>query len=318
MIKVDLITGFLGSGKTTFIRKYVEYLLGKDEKICILENDYGAINVDMLLLSDLLGENLGLEMVVGGDGATAHRRRFKTKLISMAMMGYKRIIVEPSGIFDMDEFFDTFYEEPLDRWYEMGSVIAIVDSTDLNSLSKESEYIFASEIADAGSIILSKTQLSTKDNILKVKGKAMKSLLSIGCDRDISNLFIDKDWEDFSDEDFSKIASSGYKNEDFVKMKSEEFEKFNSLFYFGVNLDKETLIQNVKKVFEDKNCGKVHRIKGFARCKDSFLQINATPEKVTHSSGQTGREVIIVIGENLDKEEIGKYFPTTEFTKLID
>ena len=40
MTKVDLITGFLGSGKTTFIRKYVEYLASKGENICILENSY--------------------------------------------------------------------------------------------------------------------------------------------------------------------------------------------------------------------------------------------------------------------------------------
>ena len=39
MITIDLITGFLGSGKTTFLRKYVKYLLAQGENICILEND---------------------------------------------------------------------------------------------------------------------------------------------------------------------------------------------------------------------------------------------------------------------------------------
>ena len=53
MIKIDLITGFLGSGKTTFIKKYAEYLLKKGEKIGILENDFGAVNVDMMLNSIL-------------------------------------------------------------------------------------------------------------------------------------------------------------------------------------------------------------------------------------------------------------------------
>lgn len=50
MIKVDLITGFLGSGKSTFLKKYASYLIGKGEHICILENDFGAVNVDMLLM----------------------------------------------------------------------------------------------------------------------------------------------------------------------------------------------------------------------------------------------------------------------------
>ena len=40
--KVDLVTGFLGAGKTTFIKKYARYLLDKGCKIGVLENDFGA------------------------------------------------------------------------------------------------------------------------------------------------------------------------------------------------------------------------------------------------------------------------------------
>lgn len=156
MITIDLITGFLGSGKTTFIEKYARWLVAKGERVCILENDYGAINIDRVLLQDLLGPNCELEMVVGGDGAEAHQRRFRTKLISMAMLGYTRVLVEPSGIYDIDEFFDTLYEEPLDRWYEVGSVLAIVDARLDPALSAASRYLLASEAANAGKIILSK------------------------------------------------------------------------------------------------------------------------------------------------------------------
>ena len=95
MHKIDLITGFLGSGKTTFIKKYAEYLIGRGERIGILENDFGAINVDRVLLSDILGDNCGIEMVVGGDTQDTHRRRMKTKLIALAMNGYDRVIIEP-------------------------------------------------------------------------------------------------------------------------------------------------------------------------------------------------------------------------------
>ena len=47
MVKIDLITGFLGSGKTTFIKKYAKYLIDQGLNIGILENDFGAVNVDM-------------------------------------------------------------------------------------------------------------------------------------------------------------------------------------------------------------------------------------------------------------------------------
>ena len=45
MIKIDLITGFLGAGKTTFLKKYARYLLNQGQNIGILENDFGAVNV---------------------------------------------------------------------------------------------------------------------------------------------------------------------------------------------------------------------------------------------------------------------------------
>ena len=53
MTKIDLITGILGSGKTTFIHRYAKHLLEQGKKIAILENDFGAVNVDMRLLKDL-------------------------------------------------------------------------------------------------------------------------------------------------------------------------------------------------------------------------------------------------------------------------
>ena len=56
MKKIDLITGFLGAGKTTFIRRYAQYLMNKGVRVGILENDYGAVNVDVMLLQDLEGE----------------------------------------------------------------------------------------------------------------------------------------------------------------------------------------------------------------------------------------------------------------------
>lgn len=71
MTKIDLITGILGSGKTTFLRRYAKYLLAQGQRIAILENDFGAVNVDMLMLQDLKCENCRLEMVSGGEMRTA-------------------------------------------------------------------------------------------------------------------------------------------------------------------------------------------------------------------------------------------------------
>ena len=165
MIQVDLITGFLGAGKTTFIKKYASYLINQGRKIGILENDYGAVNVDMMLLKDLEGENCDLEMIAGGCDADCHRRRFRTKLIAMGMCGYDRVIVEPSGIYDVDEFFDVLRDDPIDRWYESGNVITVVDAKLEEKLSDEADYLLASEAANAGCIVLSRSQEASEKEI---------------------------------------------------------------------------------------------------------------------------------------------------------
>ena len=61
MVKIDLITGFLGSGKTTFLLKYARYLMNKGVKIGILEYDYGAVNVDILLSRAQLSSTENIE-----------------------------------------------------------------------------------------------------------------------------------------------------------------------------------------------------------------------------------------------------------------
>ena len=136
-MKIDLITGFLGAGKTTFLLRYAEYLMAQGLRIGILVYDHGEMNVDLPLLNGLRGEQCELETLAGSCDADCHRRRFRTKLIAMAMSGYDRVIIEPSGVFDMDEFFDSLQEPPLDSQYEIGSVIAIVDAGTEDSASEE-------------------------------------------------------------------------------------------------------------------------------------------------------------------------------------
>ncbi|HRL03594.1 MAG TPA: GTP-binding protein, partial [Gemmiger formicilis] len=101
-----------------------------------------------------------IETISGGCDCDTHQRRMRTKLISMAMRGFDRVVIEPSGIFDVDEFYDILRDEPLDRWYTLGSVIAIVDAKLENELSPQADYLLASEAASAGLVVMSRTQLA--------------------------------------------------------------------------------------------------------------------------------------------------------------
>ncbi|MBQ3970353.1 MAG: GTP-binding protein [Clostridia bacterium] len=306
MIKIDLITGFLGSGKTTFIKKYADQLTKKGCKTGILENDYGAVNVDMMLLGELQSDNCVIETVAGACDAHCHKRRFKTKLISLAMSGCSRVIIEPSGIFDVDEFFDVLHEEPLDRWYEAGSVITIVDAKLENDLSEQSEYLLASQAANAGKIIISKTSQAQPEDIKNTVEHLNKALEKFRCKRRLKSCdIITKDWESFSEEDFEAISNSGYIPESYVKVLSENTD-YSSFYYLHVKATPDELKEIAERIL--KECMGVFRIKGFVKQDDSWFELNAAKGNVEVSPICNGQEIIIVIGENMEKNQIDKFF----------
>lgn len=312
MVKVDLITGFLGAGKTTFIKKYARYLMDRGMNIGILENDLGAINVDMMLLHDLEGEQCELEMVSGGCDRDCYKRRFKTKLIAMGMCGYDRVLIEPSGIFDVDDFFDTLYEEPLDRWYQIGNVITVVDAALQTDLSREADYVLASEAADAGCVLLSRSQEVAEEEIQNTIGHLNRALKDIQCKRVLKDEIFVKNWEEFTDEDFQRILTSGYVAESYRKMSLEDSDIFDSLNFMNHGLSESEMQHTAEQILKDPACGTVLRIKGFCQKEDkTWVELNATHHETLLRKTEAGQEVLIVIGQKLNEERIRQYLAST-------
>lgn len=313
MVKIDLITGFLGSGKTTFLRKYASYLMEQGLKIGILENDFGAVNVDRMLLLDLEGENCDLEMVAGACHADCHKRRFKTKLISLGMSGLDRVVVEPSGVYEVDEFFDTLAEEPLNHWYEIGSVITVVDANLEDTLSEEAEYLLASQLSCAGQIVLSKSQYTSEEERKATITRLHNILVKYGCRRSLDDGILTKPWDDFTAEDFQRIVSCGYDPQSYKNLGIAKETVFASLYFINLRLSHDELRQAIKDIFADSRCGQVFRIKGFMKTEeDTWLEVNATSGQLLIEPINAGQEILIVIGEALDKEAIRAHLPGAE------
>ncbi|MCR5295643.1 MAG: GTPase (G3E family) [Lachnospiraceae bacterium] len=308
MIKIDLISGFLGSGKTTFLKKYADYWIRQGCRIGILENDFGAVNVDMMLLQDLLGENCDLEMIAGGCGYDCHIRRFRTKLISFAMQGMDRVLVEPSGIFDVDEFFDVLREEPLDAWYEIGSVLAIVDARLEEDLTEETEYLLASQIASAGKVLLSKVNEASEEDIHRTIAHMNGVMERFLCSRRFGNDVLTADWKDLTDAELAEIGASGCRLEAHLKLQTVKDNSFNSVYCFHVHLKADQLKAKVTSLFEDPSFGRVFRVKGFVRDENGWTELNAAGKNISLKAVEAGQEIVIVIGEELQTAAIYRHF----------
>ena len=305
MVQVDLITGFLGAGKTTFLRKYAAYLVAQGHNVCILENDFGAVNVDAMLVQDLLGERCEIETISGGCDCDTHQRRMRTKLIAMAMRGFDRVVVEPSGIFDVDEFFDVLRDDPLDRWYRIGNVIAIVDAMLPEALSPQAEYLLASETANAGRVLLSRAPQAGPEQCRTAIAHLDRALEACKCSRRFApDEILTRDWAALTDADLAQIAACGMRQASCEKLHFDEHKAFGSLCFLEQHLAVEQLQQAAARLFGDPACGQVLRVKGFAPTRDGWLELNATAAGCTLAPIPQGQEVVIVIGEGLDKAAI--------------
>lgn len=310
MIKIDLITGFLGAGKTTFLKQYASWLIKQGLYIGILENDFGAVNVDMMLLKDLEGDRCELEMVSGGCDPETHRRRFRTKLIAMGMSGYDRVLVEPSGIYDVDEFFDVLREEPLDRWYEIGSVIAVADGEPDPELPFEAEYLLGTELACAGCVVLSRMDQVPACRLQETEAFLNRALERVRCRRRLClgrEIFC-RGRDGFTDEDFRKLADCGYVTADYEKQMLADSDYFESLFFLEVTLPEKELKHAAEQILADAGCGQVFRLKGFFRTEEqNWMELNATRRGLETTPIAEGQEILIAIGTQMKKERIEAY-----------
>ena len=89
----------------------------------------------------------------------------------------------------------------------------------------------------------------------------------------------------------------------------EEKKGFESVYFMNVKMTEEQLKITVGKLMNDRECGEVFRVKGFLQKEDgSWIQLNATHNGITMNPIEKGQEVIIVIGEGMNREQIQLYW----------
>lgn len=304
---IDLITGILGAGKTTFLLRYARHLIGSGQRIAILENDFGAVNADMALLQTLQCENCQLEMVSGGGDAHCHRRRFRTQLIALGMQHFDRVLIEPSGIYDMDEFFDILHESPIDNWFEIGSILTILDAENTDPLSDEMNYLFASEAACAGKLLLSKLPPEAPEaRAAEILEKLNTALADIQCDRRFSERdMLLKKWEELRTDDFEMLSAAGYRNAYYVKKYHIDVLRSTVHYFMHIRLDAQDIRPVIQSIFDDPACGLIYRIKGTLPAADgSWLTVNASKTHISVDAAEKGQTVLIVIGTELHRDAI--------------
>ncbi len=323
MVTVDLVTGFLGAGKTTFIREYVKYLKRQGLRVRVIENEFGETSVDAGLLSD----DCDVEDLTGMCMCCVGKSAFIRMLKESAHAGCDRIVVEPSGIYDADEFFEVLSLPEIAECCEIGTILTVADVNGIGNLSDEARYLLFSQLIASGMVVISKIPLFTaSDEPDAYENKIRESLAktenavnelhalmrSYGTEGGLFCDVIAKPLSELTDRDFEDITDAGY-----LRIVHDQ-EYFNHAEIFAdesyiVHTDgPETLTRKLKMLFNSPACGRIYRIKGYVKTdSNELLMVSCTPDtmSINYCSPEVALRMkddamISVIGQEIRRREI--------------
>jgi G3E family GTPase len=176
---VVVVTGFLGSGKTTLVNQ----LLREERDSLVIVNEFGDVPVDHALVENSTEKALALPngclcCHVRGDleealmGAAMRRRRGE-------IAGFDRVIVETSGLADPGPVAQTLYSDhALARDYKLGPIVTVVDAADAQA-RRASVEVARSQIAAADVVVLSKADRAS--NLARVEAEVRALNPAVDC-----------------------------------------------------------------------------------------------------------------------------------------
>ena len=154
MLKIDIISGFLGAGKTTFIKRLLETDL-KNEKVVLIENEYGEVSVDTDLLSD---SNIEIKELSQGCICCSLVGDFSKSLNEVIKkFNPDRILIEPSGVGKLSDIVGAVVKAELKD--SINSLVCLVDAKKAKVYHKNFGEFFIDQIKTAHTVVLSRTDI---------------------------------------------------------------------------------------------------------------------------------------------------------------
>lgn len=159
-MKIDIISGFLGAGKTTFIKRLLNTKL-KNEKVVLIENEFGEVSVDSDFLSDT---NIDIKELSQGCICCSLFGDFSKSLNEVVEKFHPdRIIIEPSGVGKLSDIIGAVNEANLEN--NINSLVCLVDVTKAKVYTKNFGEFFLDQIKTAHTIILSRTDVAKETKV---------------------------------------------------------------------------------------------------------------------------------------------------------
>lgn len=172
MTKIDIISGFLGAGKTTFIKKMIEEAF-VGEKLVLIENEFGEVGIDGGFLKDS-----GIEITEMNSGCICCSLvgDFGKNLNEVITKFHPdRILIEPSGVGKLSDVMKSVIDVEKEQDVKLNALVTVVNAKKASKQMKAFGEFFNNQIEFATTIVLSRTQ-STIPEQLELCVKQMQEL----------------------------------------------------------------------------------------------------------------------------------------------
>lgn len=313
-IPLDIVSGFLGAGKTTLILKMLKERKG-NEKIFILENEYGKAGIDGVLLSS---NNAEIEEIYSGCICCSLKGEFTQVLKqTISTIRPERILIEPTGIGKLSEVLQTVQQPCFHETIVIDHVITVVDVHEVHSYLKNFGEFYKDQISHAKIIVLSKTQeipetkIQEVVNLLREYNPSAKIVSSPWDQLDIQEILQEeKPYEELS------------KNEKVISLKKLSYNRkqpassqtcnhnsgadiFDNVSWKGQRVFSISSLNAVLSAISTGQYGKILRAKGIVAGKKDWIHfeyVNGQWKCNTTEPLKLGRAVFI--GQNLLSEKL--------------
>lgn len=178
MTEVDIVSGFLGAGKTTFMKKLVAEAFS-DEKVVIVENEFGEIGIDSGFLKDT---GIQVSEINGGCVCCTLVGDFTTNLHEVIKTYHPdRILVEPSGVAKLSDIEVAVLDVGKTEEIHIGALVTIVNALKAKKQMKAFGEFFKDQIEHATAVVLSRTQkmdeAKLEDTVKEIKALNPKAVV---------------------------------------------------------------------------------------------------------------------------------------------
>ncbi|MEL7566142.1 MAG: DUF1638 domain-containing protein [Dehalobacterium sp.] len=311
-VKIDIISGFLGAGKTTLINKLLkEAYIG--EKIALLENEFGEISIDGDLFN---GYDITVKEIANGCICCTLQGSFVKGIVELVQKyAPDRIIIEPTGIGRLKDILFACTEAAKEVHLAINCIITVVDATMYSIFMEVSGEFYQRQISDGRTIVLSAVQnLSEDDNLPGIINglRALNPLAPI----------FDKPWDEVDGLELLQVAEeTGLMHHDHHHHQDcnhdhehdhnhdhrHDNEGFQSCSFETDKVWTDQEIRDMMQKLAQETCGRVYRAKGFLRTEAGMVKVDYVygRDEIV-SSPYTGPSKFVMIGKDMDENRLEK------------